>query len=195
MITAHARPTRVVYKEIVNGDMRKLLGESNDADTGGGARDLRFPAMAFDPVLRPMFTQDAIGRGGRAIRRGDFVYLDTSHKPQKTQLDYWPPTLSRKTECRIARIHASPALGGQMPRTDKGRVFVVLVQFSDGAVRCDYAYEDELKAPDVWAQELSSAVLGCLASASVKNATRTVSLVPAMGYYDFTNGTGYCHAG
>lgn len=194
MITTQARPTFVVYKEFVGGDMRKLLAESNDSATGGGARDLRFPAQAFDPVLRQMFTIDGLGRGDRAIRIGKIVYLDTSGKPQVTQLDYWPPTRSRPTECRIARIHASPALGGQLPRTDKGKVFVLLIQFSDSTVRCDYAYENDLKDPTIWAHELSSAVLGCLASACVKNATRTASLVAAMGYYDFTNGTGYCHA-
>lgn len=174
--------------------MRKLLAESNDAATGGGARDLRFPARAFDPVLRKIFSKDSFGRGGQAIRTGDVIYLDSNEKPQSTQLEYWPPTRSRKSESRISKIHDSPALGGQLPTTDRGRVFVLLIQFSDGTVRCDYAYEDDLKDPDVWAHELSSAVLGCLASACARNKTRTAGLVPALGYYDFTNGTGYCHA-
>lgn len=174
--------------------MRKLLAESNDSGTGGGARDLRFPARGFDAVLRRMFTTDAVGKNGREIRVGNFMYRDASGSLQTTQLDYWPPTRSRKTECRIARIHASPALGGQLPRTDKGRIFVLLTQFSNSAVRCDYAYESDLRAPNVWAHEVSSAVLGCLASACMKNATRKASLVPAAGYYDFTTGTGYCHA-
>lgn len=195
MTTTDPQPTFAVYKEIVGGDMRKLLAASNDADTGGGARDLRFPAPAFDAIFRQLFPTDAIGRGGREIRVGDFLYLDANENPQVTQLDYWPPTHSRKTECRITRIHASPALGGQLPKTDKGRAFVLLIQFSDGTVRCDYAYEDDLQAPDIWAPELSQAVLGCLASASARNATRQANFVPAMGYYDFTTGTGYCHAG
>jgi hypothetical protein len=33
---------RILYKEIVEGDLRKFRAESNDAATGGGARDLRF---------------------------------------------------------------------------------------------------------------------------------------------------------
>lgn len=174
--------------------MRKLLAESNDSETGGGARDLRFPARAFDSKLRLMFPTDAVGRNGREIRIGNFLYPNADGGFPTTQLDYWPPTHSRPAECRIARIHASPALGGQLPRTDKGRVFVLLTQFSNGAVRCDYAYEDDLRAPGVWAHEVSSAILGCVASACVRNATRTTNLVPAVGYYDFTSGTGYCHA-
>jgi hypothetical protein len=195
LTTTQARPTLVVYKEIVGGDMRKLLAESNDSATGGGARDLRFPARAFDPVLRLMFDQDSFGPRGQAIRTGDILYLDPDEKPQKTQLEYWPPTMSRKSESRISKIHASPALGGQLPATGKGKVFVLLIRFSDGTVRCVYAYETELRNPKIWAHELSSAVLGCLASACAKNATRTAGLVPAMGYYNFSDGTGYCHAG
>lgn len=195
MTTTQARPTLVVYKEIVGGDMRKLLAESNDDPArGGGARDLRFPTRAFDPVLRLMFDQDKIGPRGQAIRLGKFLYLNRDNKLDTTQLEYWPPTDTRKSESRIARIHASPALGGQLPATDKGKVFVLLTRFTDGTVRCDYAYENELRDPNIWAKEISSRILGCLASACLKNATRTTGLVPAQGYYDFSNATGYCHA-
>lgn len=194
IVTTKPRPALVIYKEFVDGDRRKLLAESNDSKTGGGARDLRFPVKPFDSVLRRIFTQDATGRGGQSIRTGEVIYLDSTDRPHKTQLEYWPPTVSRKTESRISKIHKSPALGNQLPRTDSGRVFVLLIQFSDGAVRCLYAYEDQLRDPKIWARELSSAVLGCLASASDKNSKRTKTLVSAMGYYDFDNGTGYCHA-
>lgn len=193
-LTTESRPTLVIYKEFVDGDRRKLLAESNDSKTGGGARDLRFPIRAFDSVLRQIFNKDATGRGGQSIRIGDVIYLDSNDQPHNSQLEYWPPTKSRKSESRISKIHNSPALGNQLPRTDSGRVFVLLIQFSSGTVRCLYAYEDELRDPKIWAHELSSVILGCLASASVKNATRTKTLVPAMGYYDFNNGTGYCHA-
>ena len=38
----------VVYKKIVDGDLRKFSATSNDTQTGGGARDLRFsPAAEF----------------------------------------------------------------------------------------------------------------------------------------------------
>ena len=32
----------ILYKKIVNGDLRKFSATSNDQPNGGGARDLRF---------------------------------------------------------------------------------------------------------------------------------------------------------
>jgi hypothetical protein len=177
-----------VYKEIVSGDLRKLLAESNDSKTGGGARDLRLPWKTFRAIMRQIFTKDAVGRGGKEIRVADVTYLDADDRPQRTQLEYWPPTAARPSEDRISKVHASPALGGQLPATDKGRVLLLLSKFDDGTVRCDYAYEDDLKK-GVWATEVSNAILSCMASAALRNGTRTVQ-----GYYNFTDGTGYCHA-
>lgn len=180
-------PVLFVYKEIVAGDLRKLVAESNDSKTGGGARDLRLPWKTFRPIMHRIFTKDAIGRGGKPIRTADITYLDEHDKPQHTELSYWPPTDSRPTEDRIAKVHLSPALGGQLPATDKGRFFVVFTKFDDGSVRCDYAYEDELKKKGAWATEASSQFLNCMASA--RHSKRTVQ-----GYYDFIDGTGFCHA-
>lgn len=184
-----ARPVLFVYKEIVGGDIRKLLAESNDSKTGGGARDLRLPWKTFRPIMRQIFTQDSVGRGGRDIRVADVTYLDADDRPCRTQLEYWPATSARPTEDRIAKVHASPALGGQLPEEDRGRVFLLLIKFDDGTVRCAYAYQDDLKKKDVWATEVSNAILSCIAAAAVRNGSRTVQ-----GYYDFTDGTGYCHA-
>jgi len=66
---------RIVYKEIVEGDFRKFKAESNDADTGGGARDLRFrPHDEFAKVFRELFPRsqqktrkrDGKNRSGRS---------------------------------------------------------------------------------------------------------------------------------
>lgn len=184
-----ARPVLFVYKEIVSGDIRKLLAESNDSPSGGGARDLRLPWKTFRQIMLQIFTKDALGRGGKPIRVADVTYLDEDDKPRRTRLEYWPATNARPTEDRIAKVHASPALGGQLPATDKGRVFLLLIKFDDGTVRCAYAYEDDLRKQNVWAAEVRSAILGCMASASARNGSRTVQ-----GYYLFSDGTGYCHA-
>lgn len=176
-----------MYKEIVPGDLRKLVAESNDSTTGGGARDLRLPWRAFRPVMHRVFTKNAVGRGGKPIRVATIDYLDDDGKIQQTELEYWPPTDSRPTEDRIARIHASPALGGRMPEAQKGRVFVIFTKFDDGTVRCDYAYESDLRKKGVWAAEVTKQILGCMGSAILKN--RTVE-----GYYDFTTGMGFCNA-
>ena len=182
------RPVLIVYKEIVSGDLLKLQALSNSSTSGGGARDLRLPWKAFRPIMRQIFTKDGVGRGGRPIKIADVVYLDDNEAPQTTELKYWPPTPSRPTEDRIATVHASPALGGKMPDEDKGRVFVVFTKFDDGTVRCDYAYEDHLKSGQ-WAAEVSSKILSCMASSDLRNGVRT-----AQGYYNFIDGTGFCHA-
>ncbi|MDV5998825.1 hypothetical protein IUU84_04380 [Kocuria rhizophila] len=183
------RPVLFVYKEIVAGDLRKLLAQSNDSETGGGARDLRLPAKTFRPMMNRIFTKDATGRGGRQIRVADVTYVDEQHNVHQTEIQYWPPTTSRPLEDRIARIHANPALGGQLPKSDRGRVFVLFIKFSDGTIRCAYAYEDDLRAKGKWSAEVSRAILGCMASAAVRKDQRTVQ-----GYYDFDEGKGFCHA-
>ena len=138
--------------------------------------------------MNRIFTTEAIGRGGRPIRTADVTFMDATGKLQRTTLEYWPPTTSRPHEDRIARVDSSPALGGNMPASDRGRVFVVFTKFDDGAVRCDFAYEDDLKGGK-WAKEASTQILNCMASAATRNDSRTVQ-----GYYDFNAGTGFCHA-
>lgn len=185
---------RAVYREIKDGDIRKLLAESNDdPSAGGGARDLRFPASGFNTVLRQIFTEDAVV-GGRAIRRATITYLDDQGSSRSAEMEYWPPTVSRRTEVRIAKVHKSPALGGKrLPDRNRGRPFVLFTQYSNRVVRVDYAYENDLRVPGIWADEIRSAILDCLQSADRKNAKRKQNKVTAQGYYEFTTGTGYCH--
>jgi hypothetical protein len=190
---ARLTPARIVYKEILAGDLRKLRGESNDTQSGGGARDLRFPWRAFRPVMHLIFTREET-RGAKAFRSALVNYVDDAGDPRTTKLEYWPATPSRPSEDRVSKVHSSPALGGsRMPAADRGRVFVVLSQFTTGEVRCDYAYEDDLRAGK-WASAVRTAILGCAASTAEKNLTRTANFVPIQGYWDFTDGTGFCYA-
>lgn len=191
------KPTvlRAVYREMKDGDLRKLTAESNDDPTaGGGARDLRFPSSGFDTVLRQMFVKDALGRSGRSIRMATVTYRDDDGHTQTTEMEYWPPTGARPTEVRVAKIHDSPALGGKrLPDSDRGRVFVLFTQYSNDVIRVDYAYEDDLRRPGIWAPEIRAAILDCLQSADSKNFNREKNTVTAQGYYEFATGTGYCH--
>lgn len=182
------RPLLFVYKEIVGGDLRKLLAESNDSKTGGGARDLRLPWATFRPTMHRIFINDGVGRGGKQIRTAQVTYLDEHEIARTTQLEYWPPTPSRPREDRISKVHASPALGGQLPATDRGRIFVMLIKYDDGTVRCSYAYEADLRKGK-WASEVSSQILNCMAAATARSENRTVQ-----GYYDFSSGDRFCHA-
>lgn len=185
---------RAVYKEINEGDLRKLVAASNDdPSAGGGARDLRFPASGFDSVLKQIFTKDAVAKGGKEIRRATVTYLDDNNQIKTTEMEYWPPTSARPSEVRITKIHKSPALGGtKLPDSNLGRVFVVFTQFSDKVVRLDYAYEDDFRSGK-WAREFCRAILECLEIADQKNRTRPNNKITAQGYYEFTTGKGYCH--
>lgn len=58
---------RILYKEIVEGDLRKLLAQSNDSTTGGGARDFRFGSFTkLKPAIKKMFPNVAQERRKRA---------------------------------------------------------------------------------------------------------------------------------
>lgn len=187
-------PDLLVYKEIGPGDMRKLLAQSNDSATGGGARDLRVPWRTFRPVMHRIFTETVEGKGSRQIRTARVTYKDGSSLRQTT-LEYWPATASRPAEDRVSKVHSNPALaGGQLPAEDKGRVFLLFIKWNNGEVRCYYAYENDLKTPGKWGAEVRQAILGCMADTDLKNASRAGSPLSVQGYYDFLDGTVHCHA-
>ena len=61
---------RLVYKEVLPGDLRKARGESNDdAAAGGGARDLRLRPWDghFENVERPWETRAFRSSAGRDL--------------------------------------------------------------------------------------------------------------------------------
>ena len=88
----------VVYKKVVEGDLKKFYAQSNVKKTGGGARDLRFsPAEQFFPIFQRMFpTCESDG-----TYTGVFYWPE--HEP--TEVTIHPPTVSRGNEIRIAKVH------------------------------------------------------------------------------------------
>lgn len=177
----------MVYKEIVPGDLRKFSATSNDAQSGGGARDIRFPAKAFRPIMLEIFTNSSTQANGKTIHTASVSYLDKQQNLKTTNLTYWPATDSRPSEDRIAKVHSSPAIGGMPPAQDKGTVFLLLIKFDDNTIRCVYAYEDDLKEGK-WSNEVCDQILSCQAASKSRRRNRTI-----MGYYDFSQGSGYCH--
>lgn len=192
--TPKLTPVLLVYKEIGPGDMRKLLARSNDSSTGGGARDLRLPWRTFRPVMCRIFTETAVGKGGREIRTARVTYKEKGSL-RKTTLEYWPATTSRPAEDRVSKIHSNPALaGGRLPDQGRGRVFLIFIKWSNEEVRCYYAYENDLKTPGKWDSEVRQAILGCMSDTDLRNSGRTGQALSVQGYYDFLDGTVYCHA-
>lgn len=182
-------PELFVYTEVVPGDLLKLRAESNFSKTGGGARDLRFAKRHFRSVMHRIFTD--IVDPVRGVRRATVTYQKAPGVPDTTTMEYWPPTQSRPSEERIARIHSSPALGGGLPpQSGRGRVFVTFTKYTNGVVRCDYAYEEDFRAGH-WAEIISRQVCRCMNQVDEKNKNRK-NPVSIDGYWDFMSMSGYC---
>src|SRR5690348_4533593 len=104
-----ARPAgvkRVVFMEIVPGDLRKFRAESNDSPSGGGARDLRFrPFEVFDEIFAKLFPGNRTEqrrRGGMTsdveIRVGRLSWQDSRGEYQSKEATFEPPTDVRPDE-------------------------------------------------------------------------------------------------
>lgn len=142
-----SRVLRLVVREIVPGDRRKFTATSNDVDTGGGARDLRFrPEDKFAPVFARMFpTTKTVKsrRGGAAVQLQ--VHTGQIRWPsvptpgqapvyQTGQAEIWPSTNARPGELRLVRVHEygfSPLLP---PLRVNGKTVMMLIQETQGVV-------------------------------------------------------------
>lgn len=95
-------PIKFFFQEVVEGDVRKVNKESNDSQTGGGARDLRIsPAAEFWEGLLDFFPQEASvrERSGQVVTTGSIL---------STKVTLMGPTKSRRNECRICKIWTIP---------------------------------------------------------------------------------------
>lgn len=96
-------PKIVFFQEILIGDLKKQRALSNQAATGGGARDLRIPA-AYLPFLKNFFTKK-VG----AILSTEVHWRDENNKKCANDLELWSPTKARPSELRIAKINSVDA--------------------------------------------------------------------------------------
>lgn len=113
MANGSAQIARILYKEIVPGDLRKILAQSNDSDTGGGARDFRFGSYkTLLPVIEQMFphkVKENRKRDGVVeeidVFKGEFYWRNESGQVERKDSFFEPPTDVRPSEGRIARVH------------------------------------------------------------------------------------------
>ncbi len=183
---------RILYKEIVPGDLRKIEAESNDSDTGGGARDFRFGDFAkLEPMIRKMFPHSVKERRRRdsknvevEIFRGTF-YWNFSGVDEHKDVDFEPPTSARPSEGRITRVHEQPCFASdRIPKS--GKVLLLLVQRNDGSVWPHFIEESSLSNAGEWDPRVARELLDCIRG---KRAANKV----VIGYRDFTTGEGYCN--
>lgn len=96
---APGNPRLSFFQIITRADVRKQEASSNDADSGGGARDLRMPRDFWEAML-PFFPEDAgVNRTGEIhSRRG-------TADPAVATIKLHKPTTTRPNEIRIGKIN------------------------------------------------------------------------------------------
>ncbi|PRE19360.1 hypothetical protein [Burkholderia multivorans] len=186
---------RILYKELREGDLRKLQAKANDSDSGGGARDFRF--RSFDtllPVIKKMFPDNVRVKRRRNkqtvlvdIFKGNFSWYDANQNVVSKEAYMEPPTSARPGEGRIARIHEYPCFDASKVKIGVGnRVLLLLIQLTDGSVWPYYAEERSLRTPGDWHSGVARVLLDCLDA--VRPANQAV-----LGFKDFTNDDQFCN--
>lgn len=168
---------RFVFKRVVPGDIRKLNAESNDSQSGGGARDFRYsPAEKFWPVLSEMSSNN---QGGGCIN----IIFHWDNGIEKQAVIH-PPTRSRNSEIRIGRVHeCCPTEFVPIP----GENAIFLLVQDDLGVHADFLTMKKLKEARFVPRlrtYLASAIEG----------TASASIAP-MGFIDFDNDTQFSNTG
>jgi hypothetical protein len=183
----------IAFKEVKPGDLRKFLAQSNDADTGGGARDLRFrPHDKFAPIFARMFpdVEQGTGRRGKQTVQVDFqvgrVHYPVNGKAVSQRAEYWPPTDARPGEGRWAKVYAYAPFKAAIPE-DEGRIIVLLVQNTSNEVWLYIRTEQDIRSGG-WHQAVVDAIFNCV---DAKRDERRSS----QGYIDFERSVRYCNAG
>jgi hypothetical protein len=182
-----SQPQRALFKIVLDGDRRKIDAESNDSPTGGGARDIRFSHVLFEPVVNEMFPTVGVAEGtkraGLKIRKGRLRYDDDHGNEHTMEIEYWPPTDARDSEGRIARVPDIPPFQARYFPENEGTVFYLLIQGADGTMTGHFASEKSLRKKGVWNSWVAESILTSLAEAP-KN-------VSARGWLDWTTGKSY----
>lgn len=164
----------VVYKKIVEGDLKKFFAQSNITQSGGGARDLRFsPANEFFDIFKRMFPHKL----NDGTYTGFFYW--SGHSP--TSVTIHPPTNSRPNEVRIARVHE--CIPGKYIPNSVGDCVLILILDSENKVWPYFISENSLIHDD-WHPRIRDGILNGL------SANRSAKSSP-MGYLDIEKGRNY----
>ncbi len=195
MANQAGKVVRILYKELVEGDLRKLQAKSNDAETGGGARDFRFGSYkTLLPVIRLMFPEtvrEPRKRGGQIVMidlfKGMFSWLDAQGTKHSKDGFFEPPTDARPSEGRISRVHEYGCFDASRVKIGtSNRVLLLLIQLEDASLWPYYAEEKSLRTPNAWHPDVAKELLNCL------DASRPAGQA-VIGYRDFTNLNRYCN--
>lgn len=133
----------ILFKEMLDGDYLKVKNESNVAETGGGARDFRYP-IKYRSLLERMFPRVEY-QGGKERRLADLHYDNGEGEQVSSDVEFWPePTESRPTEVRIGRVGHYEALANP-PSNLKEQVFFALRLDAAGKLYASYVFESDIR--------------------------------------------------
>jgi hypothetical protein len=195
-----SRISRVLWKEIKQGDRRKFSATANDEPSaGGGARDLRFRGGEhLGDIFKAMFPRESsVSRrrdGMRSVVKrhaGDFCWFEKSADSQNSkhsQVAYVePPTTARPGEWRITRVHTYDVLReGLPPQPSDGRLLLLLIQTEGDEIWPVFITETSLRTETGWHESFRRHVLACLDRPA--RADRTI-----FGYFEADTGRQYCN--
>lgn len=154
---------RILLQGIDDGDRRKFDAQSNDANSGGGARDLRFrPENKFLPFFRKLFWEqrfeDRTSQDGTTDRReilsGPVRWIVGSNE-NEAKVEVWSATRARPNECRITRI--SDLNLSELIEDDPtgGKSVFMMFQQNSGIVRIHFTTETSLRN-DNWDETIKA---------------------------------------
>jgi hypothetical protein len=173
---------RIVFREVLAGDVKKFKAKSNTSQTGGGARDFRYrPYDKFDDV----FGRILMGRAKPPrVRGGSSTHVtiytgsvQITPGSQLTTLEFEPPTTARANEGRLTRLNA---LGLTVP-TGQGRVFLLIWQTGDNNAYLAFATETQINS-NQWHPAINQELTACLSFKRPKNNA-------GQGFVDFVRGS------
>lgn len=174
---------RIVYKEILPGDYRKFEALSNDQDSGGGARDLRFsPHREFVKMFAKMYPMQV--RTG--VFSGYLYYNDQLGNIQNNTSYYHSPTDSRGNEGRIANVDKCISKHIIPPAT-AGTVIFLLIQLDDNTVWPHFTVLQTIGKDQTLSPLIKDILLKCYAQNRRAN-------VAMCGYTDFVTGGKFCNS-
>lgn len=180
---------RIVFREVLSGDRRKFEAKSNDASTGGGARDFRFsPYDKFDGIFERMLTGRRSEMRTRDRKKISEEIYTSSVNVEKANglvitktIEFEPPTTARPNEGRLTRLNH---YGLEVPNNNEGRILLLLYQTGDTRLWLNFATENQLQQ-GAWDENLTDLLLPCL------NAPRASSHA-AQGFHDLALSSSFC---
>lgn len=147
---AGANVKRIIFREVMPGDLKKFTATAAPSGTGGGARDLRFrPFDKFDGVFaRTLPGREKVERRREGEREEIEIYTANANVVRsdntsfKKQISFEPPTTARPDEGRLARVHD---LNLDVPE-DEGRLLILIIQDANDELIITFFSEKDLES-------------------------------------------------